>query len=974
MQILKEKVKQSWLVTLFSVIAIIVYFGTAGQLLTSLVGHHPAFGAWWLLKVAVSGLVIFVPMLLGCDQSSHHSRMGPVILLWIIGAVGFIWANFTTQPVLDLNQPSPEKYVVQQIFVSWLSATVLYLFADPLKSWLHRWNIVKRRHWILSIILAFFLIRFFNGYDVLGFHRGTSAIWFIFLFATGDWLANDQKWLHRWKNWQFALITLLSFLMAGLLTWLNMRHVIYSPHSGLTPNTHYLLAINAYQPMLVITVMLITAWLMRTRRRNWINEYNLIQLLLILGLLGTPQAITPMLLPKVKADLTVLVAIILLALVMLLPDLVLKLGKHWQINLDWHNVLRHTKSFVIRYWTILLTYAIFWLMTIGSFVYLWDHDMTMVQWVITKRMEILTVNVLIIMVLTFILMALTNRWLFSSIVMMIVYAGWMIASVLKIESRNEPILPTDVTTITAPKELLGMVDPWVIIISVIGIIIMVALAIVIEIRYGQKIRFNKWSRWLVAILSVCFLVSFTQANHSHSAVYKTLQKMGDTPYFYSQIRGAKTNGSLLQFANNLDVHVMTKPSGYSKAKMKEIAQRYQKEGKEINQNRTHNSVAGQNLVFVLSESFADARRIPGMKISGGDPLPFLHQFKKETTSGLMLSSGYGGGTANMEYMALTGLCVANFSPTMPTPYSQLVPYQKQTFTINNLFHYSIGIHPFTANLYSRKTVYKKFGFNKFYHFDGGSKITFKKKIQNNPRVSDDSTYKEIELNLKRHPHNQFIQAATMQNHMPYEATYYKHRHYKVSGQGFNNSDQRAQVETYIQGTHYTDIALRKWIHHLDSLKQPVTVVWYGDHLPGVYHGLSMGKYGVRLHETDYFIYSNKAARKMNHNRLKNNHQLVGPNDFIAMALAKMDVKVSPYYALLTRVQEDLPAMSLPTNGTAKNNTARQSGIAFVNQHGKHVALNHKQKRLFHDYQLVQYDLTAGHHYLLKNSFLKHVAK
>ena len=164
------------------------------------------------------------------------------------------------------------------------------------------------------------------------------------------------------------------------------------------------------------------------------------------------------------------------------------------------------------------------------------------------------------------------------------------------------------------------------------------------------------------------------------------------------------------------------------------------------------------------------------------------------------------------------------------------------------------------------------------------------------------------------------------------------------------------------------------LDQLDKLKQPTTVVWYGDHLPGIYHGLPMGKYGTQLHETDYFIYSNAAARKTNQNRLTWQHRLVGPNNFAAMALAQMDVKVSPYYALLTKVAEDIPATSLPTNGTAKNNSAHQGGTDFVNARGKHVKLTPQQKKLFHDYQLVQYDLTAGHHYLLKDSFLTQIAK
>lgn len=592
---------------------------------------------------------------------------------------------------------------------------------------------------------------------------------------------------------------------------------------------------------------------------------------------------------------------------------------------------------------------------------------------LTERPKIITVNVLIIFAIALILMAITNRWWLSSGITILFYLGWLGVSILKIAARNEPIIPTDVSTLTAPGEMLGMVNKWMIVFTLIVAIIIITLCWQLEKRVGSSCRFNPIIRIAIAALSCAYLFSFSFANHSNSIVYKQLQNIDDTPYFYSQLRGAKMNGTLLQFANNIDVHVMNKPKGYSAATMKALANRYSKLGAKINQNRTHNSVGNQNLVFVLSESYSDPSRIPGMKVSG-NPIAYLHQLKKRSTSGLMLSSGYGGGTANMEYQALTGLSIANFSPTLPTPYSQLVPYQGRTFTINNLFNYSIGIHPFSANLYSRKTVYKKFGFNKFYHFDGGDQITYTQKIQRSPRVSDDSAYKEVTLNLKRQPHGKFVQLATMQNHMPYEPTYYTKKNYHVSGKGFKTPDQKAQIETYIQGIHYTDQALKEWINQLDKLKQPTTVVWYGDHLPGIYHGLPMGKYGTQLHETDYFIYSNAAARKTNQNRLTWQHQLVGPNDFAAMALAQMDVKVSPYYALLTKVAEDIPATSLPTNGTAKNNSAHQGGTDFVNARGKHVKLTAKQKKLFHDYQLVQYDLTAGRHYLLKNSFLKQIAK
>ena len=136
----------------------------------------------------------------------------------------------------------------------------------------------------------------------------------------------------------------------------------------------------------------------------------------------------------------------------------------------------------------------------------------------------------------------------------------------------------------------------------------------------------------------------------------------------------------------------------------------------------------------------------------------------------------------------------------------------------------------------------------------------------------------------------------------------------------------------------------------------------------------MSRHGVKMHETNYFIYQNAAAKKADAGAAIMPHRIVSPNEFPALACNVMNVKVSPYLALLTKEASDLPAMSLPTNGTARNNSAHQGGMTFVNERGKAVKLTKQQRQLLHDYQLVQYDLTAGHHYLQRASFLTKIAK
>lgn len=205
----------------------------------------------------------------------------------------------------------------------------------------------------------------------------------------------------------------------------------------------------------------------------------------------------------------------------------------------------------------------------------------------------------------------------------------------------------------------------------------------------------------------------------------------------------------------------------------------------------------QTVVFVLSESFADPTDVPNLRVKD-DPIPYIHQLEKTTTSGKMISSGYGGGTANIEYQALTSLSMTNFSPTLPTPYSQLVPYQKQTFAVSDLFNYRVAIHPFTANLYNRKQVYQKLGFNKFYHLQGGDHLSYTAKIHNNPYISDDSAYSQTIQQINSHAGGQFINLVTMQNHMPFD-NYYSSDNYPVSGNAFADATHKKILKIIFRG-------------------------------------------------------------------------------------------------------------------------------------------------------------------------------
>jgi hypothetical protein len=154
---------------------------------------------------------------------------------------------------------------------------------------------------------------------------------------------------------------------------------------------------------------------------------------------------------------------------------------------------------------------------------------------------------------------------------------------------------------------------------------------------------------------------------------------------------------------------------------------------------------------------------------------------------------------------------------------------------------------------------------------------------------------------------------------------------------------------------------------IDKINKPIVWVFYGDHLPGIYNGVTDQ---ILLHSTDYFIYANKYAQEHGALGKQSNTQYVGPNDFIALALKQGNIKLNPYNALMTDVQAKLPAIWSKTDSSRTSSTL---GMRFINESGRsesYKQLSAKQRQLLHDYQIIQYDISTGKQYSLKMGLTK----
>ncbi len=600
---------------------------------------------------------------------------------------------------------------------------------------------------------------------------------------------------------------------------------------------------------------------------------------------------------------------------------------------------------------------------------------------------VFVLNVLLVALLYLMLLMLFNRFWTASIV--ILGVGIIVAAIehFKVEIRYEAILPADLGFLGSNTGNMLTFIPagaHVTILVAFGAFAVLLAAILVmrhfDGRKGRMIRtdnlsLNLTSRLILLLLPVLvFALYCIQVSTTDSVANKFSRTMGDIPSMWDSVYDAQRNGPLVAFTRQLNPKIMDKPSDYSEETMKKVAARYQQEAETINASRTNN-LNDSTVVYVLSESFSDPSRVPGLKVNK-DSMPNIRKIKASTTSGLMLSSGYGGGTANLEYMGLSGLSMANFDSSLSSPYQQLVSSQHWTPTINQLWGApanSLGYHPYESSMYSRATNYKKFGFSHFYTLTGPDVIKYQDKIDESPYVSDKSSYDSALEGIKDGSASKFIQIITMQNHMPYHEWYENNDYTAESTTGTPlGDDEQQSIETYQKGVEITDQATQEFLDELDALDKPVTVVFYGDHLPGIYSSASEdGNNSLALHLTDYFIWSNKASSTQGNKA--SDAAYSSPNFFVAQAAEHMDAEVSPYLAFLTEMHAKIAAMEPPVVNKIQGwDRIPEGQNIYLDQNGNPMSeddFDAETKQLLADYKLIQYDITAGKNYLKDTDFM-----
>ena len=518
------------------------------------------------------------------------------------------------------------------------------------------------------------------------------------------------------------------------------------------------------------------------------------------------------------------------------------------------------------------------------------------------------------------------------------------ANYLKLNYRSEPLLPSDFSMLFELNQIIYMINEVHMMISIMVIVLLFGLFLLLK-KIKSKPNFTFTQRILLAFVMLLLFYSFFNSNHTNNPYKIIASSFGITDKYWDLSEDYRTNGPIAGFIKNLDIQVMEEePADYSYDAMKEIVTKYKGKLKEANMST--NSLEDHTVIFILSESFVDPLRIPSLELSD-DPIPFIRSLKNETTSGLMLGSNYGGGTANVEYEVLTGFSTNYFHRSLLIPYTLLVPNLNKVPNFTNLFKQKIAVHTYNANLYRRKEVFEKFGFETFIYEGGNPDLTYKESVENSHYISDESAYKEVLTILNNEKDgNLFIQLTTMQNHGPYEKNPYD-KQFEVLNE--LNEDEKSRIETYVQGLHFTDLATQNFIENIEAIDKPVTVLFFGDHLPSEVfeHFDERNGEDLAFYETDYFIYSNFDTEILD-------YPIVSPNNMSSIVHEQLNVQSTPYTILLDELKRTLPVI--------------RWGEYLYKPNEEYVfeeELPKNARELVEDYRMILYDINAGEQYAVE---------
>lgn len=377
--------------------------------------------------------------------------------------------------------------------------------------------------------------------------------------------------------------------------------------------------------------------------------------------------------------------------------------------------------------------------------------------------------------------------------------------------------------------------------------------------------------------------------------------------------GTKHHGYALSYISFAKRHLEKPvPQGYSAEETEELLRGYETEEARDAQEVSADSEA-VDVIVVMNEAFSDLPTTYGFE-TNRDGLPFIHSLEgSNVKKGWMLSSVFGGTTADTEYEFLTGNAVA-FLNAEAVPYTQYINSQQESLAwlLKNRGYSATAFHPYLESGYKRYKVYPYLGFDDFISTEDG--LTYTERIRT--YISDASDYKQLEklYEEKAEDGPVFLFNVTMQNHGSYNTDVPA---VDVTVQPKDENLQYAQLEEYLSLAYESDRAFAALTEYFSQTDRKVILLMFGDHQPSLKEEVlkalepEMYEEGASVEEREkkytvpYILWANFDLPKE-----PEAAEIISPGYLRSFLLENAGIRGSAYDRFVSEVRKSYPAINI----------------------------------------------------------------
>lgn len=557
--------------------------------------------------------------------------------------------------------------------------------------------------------------------------------------------------------------------------------------------------------------------------------------------------------------------------------------------------------------------------------------------------KIFAIDCVIMVMISLVLIGILGNAIIAQHILVATTIIIMFINEAKFHSRGAPLLPEDFLMTGNAGNLADMVNLGVLAFNLLAAITVIAIGFLLSRWAKAHFKPRKLSLGheaskrvafvMVGILGLYAIATTIMSNGSNE---QKVPYLNTTLINWNQQLNYDVNTFIIGFIYNIRSSEMKEPEGYNQQKIEEIVKKYKVIAEKENVDKYSISDQKIDLIYIMNESFSDPTDLTDdYPFSGGDPIPYTRSTMKDNTSGRIYSPMYGGGTADVEFEAMTGLSTY-YLDMMPYPSSvaRLTDFPSTASILKGIGYQTTAIHPYEGSMYKRNFVYNNIGIDKFID---QSTMKFKDSVPSSRYISDESAYRQIKDTLDSSDKNNFILLVSMQNHMPYDI--------KINDPKFVSSAKYTSVTSdeqtnYLANINYSDKALEVFIKEIDKRQKKTVLVLWGDHRPGIYNDLKNTRENNALrYETPLLIYANFPVKKKDVGA-------ISPNYLTNTVFDTVNAKLTPMQYMLEDVKSLNPKLT-------KNNIA-----------------NFKDSDLMRDYKMIEYDIISGKRYSQDLGFFK----